>query len=58
MKKNGSTVNVHLPTLNKVLNKYPTKSAYCKDAGVSQPVLNRILLTGRCSERIAKKLIK
>lgn len=56
MTKNGSTISVHLPALEKVLKKYPTKIAYCREIGISQPVLSRILLTGRCSERIGKKI--
>jgi len=54
--KNGITVSVDVGAIKKELKQYPTIKAYCEIKGVSHPVLGRILLTGRASERIATKL--
>ena len=54
--KNGITVSVDVGAIKKELKQYPTIRAYCAVKGVSQPVISRILLTGRASERIATKL--
>jgi len=56
--KNGITVSVDVGAIKKELKQYPTIRAYCAVKGVSQPVVSRILLTGRASERIATKLQK
>jgi len=56
--KNGITVSVDVGAIKKQLKQYPTIKAYCTEKGVSHPVLGRILLTGRASERIATKLTK